>query len=440
MFKMNPETMIDTDDVTAAYLDSFTFDRNFENRCFKKFCSQTMRNIMDYIRYSCPNLTYDDGIDGGRRGAFTFHDFVKDLSSLMLSCYVPLEVQLKLHQEVGDDSKPSEEAEKQIKSLSRRNRFDDSRRGTFLALFNVYGMEVPSFDESAARLAYHFLWGDVPKKCSFLSADSLVDYELAEVCKDYLKREASLNSKVRKDNIMNFVPQTPDELLPILMRTLNRFFIDTERLANSLVSKASFSTYKEDKVAVLLDRSKKLEAREKAAKEEAAKLRIRLSVAQQEAEANKQKNIDELEDLRKKCDDLSRDLEKKKMRLLEVEEKYNNLKEQMDEQEKVEEDDVPEVDISNYSFDGRYLFMVFDDCTFIPDLRAAFPNAVFSADNVNLGQYDLDLIIVLTRHVKHQSYLPIKKQAKTKGIPLIHSYSSNVDMLKRLIASTLKEK
>ena len=60
------------------------------------------------------------------------------------------------------------------------------------------------------------------------------------------------------------------------------------------------------------------------------------------------------------------------------------------------------------------------------------PNAVFQDQNINITS-SYDMVIVLTNHISHSSYYYVKEQCKNKGIPMIHSKYSNIELIKALI-------
>mgnify|MGYP003291405928 CR=1 FL=1 len=144
----------------------------------------------------------------------------------------------------------------------------------------------------------------------------------------------------------------------------------------------------------------------------------------------KSKKSDRVIEMEQYSEVLLRDKNKIKSKYDDLFEKYKKLKSETS--SNVEESEVVS-DFIDVDINKRYGFVIFDDVTFINALKEAFPNCVILSNNNNISPKALDMVIAITTHINHSTYLGIKKQCNDKKIPIIHCEFTNVGLIKEVI-------
>ena len=86
---------------------------------------------------------------------------------------------------------------------------------------------------------------------------------------------------------------------------------------------------------------------------------------------------------------------------------------------------------------GKYLFVLSEESSFMDVITDAFPNVEFCFENKNISKKGYDMVVCITSHIDHSTYLGIKAQCKTNSIPFVHCKHSNIPLIRQLMSEQL---
>lgn len=119
--------------------------------------------------------------------------------------------------------------------------------------------------------------------------------------------------------------------------------------------------------------------------------------------------------------------------------KYRTIKKSVTENEDINKnEDINEnMKLKEVDCDLHYMFVVIDNFNLENSIKKEFPNADFYKSTVDMNLDNIDMVIIITSHIKHTTYKYVKKQCKVQKVPMIQTTSINVDMIKNSILSYL---
>ena len=436
MFKLDPKNPIFAEEVFSKYTDSFVHKNSFcNNRALVKFANQAKANIMDYFAFVIPSMRTSHG------NAIEFHDIPAQFYMEYLSIFIKEET-------IDDFKVPDKFKERLIefirecKETNRENNeiknddFNDEMSTAF-AMFTEFHCFGEPYTSKEALSVFLFLCNIFKKEFLPVSIPlkELCDRILIVTAKEYLMSKSVEEKDLRENNILEYVPQHPHELVEFYKRFFLYFMINVDRIASILAITKNMHEYFHDTdnefkktMQQMTKQQVELEDENKELKREKALLESKLNELTNLSQKGTEKTKEENNTLRRENKSLAKEVERLKQQI------YKTKVEQKKEKKKEVVQATPEVPVyQDMKFDGHYLFVLYDDNTFIPDLKEAFPNTIFTGSNMNLENFCLDCIVVFTGHISHSAYLPIKQQAKNKNIPLLYSHSTNIDKVKKLI-------
>ena len=441
MFKLDPKNPIFAEDVMEKYTDSFVHNRRFQNnRALIKFINQTKQNIMDYFSYIIPSMRPNHG------EALEFHDIPVQFFLEYISIFID--------EESIKDYKTSEVfLEKMLSFIKKckenynennsiKDSENDSEYSSMFALFTDIHCFGDPYTSKEAMAIFLYLCETFKKK--FLpiqvSIKELCDRMLIITAKEYLMSKSVEDKNLRENNILEYVPQYPHDLIEFYKRFYLYFIINMDRIASILAITKNMHEYFHDTdkeyVKTMNDMAKtqeELENENKELKKEKSLLENKIEELNSISHKDTEKTKEENNTLRREKKSLQKEVERLNQQIYKIK---SEQKKEIKQQNATKENITPVY--KDMLFDGHYLFVLYDDNTFIPDLKEAFPNTIFTGSNMNLENFCLDAIVVFTGHISHSAYLPIKQQAKNKNIPLLFSHSTNIDKVKKLIFENIQ--
>lgn len=419
MLKMNPNNPQLIEELTIENLNHEFYLDKLNNKSMEKFINQTKSNILQLLQCTFPDSTNFEIKDTNY--ALNFEQAIKDI----LCSYIVYDMYIKDEKE---------------------------KLGTPYIFMHDFSLPLTVFTKRHSDFIMAYLGISLfhPKDNTFeklfdksdvfhLSPDEVINYETLICCRNYLIDLALKEPKLDSSNILNYIPEYPDQLMPLLRTILNNVWTSLERMSYYLVPTED----EEDELyEIKQDMLKeKRDAEEKA--EEATKLLKIKETMFRDKEKEYLQKIAKLEKHTKELQnckfEYTRNEEKLKKKNAQLREKYEKLKKEHRQlaEQKPEIQQEQQEDISQFDFDGNYLFVSYSDNTFIPDLKKAFPNATFTDKYINLEKCNLDMVIIFSKHVKHRASVPMREQCKKKGIPSILLASTNIDKVKQAIAENL---
>jgi hypothetical protein len=121
-----------------------------------------------------------------------------------------------------------------------------------------------------------------------------------------------------------------------------------------------------------------------------------------------------------------------------LEKQIESLKNKQHNNTIVEEPDIIEEEIIECDTSLNYVFVMTKwSVQFEQQLLEAFPNATIMNSSDNWTD-NIDLLVFITTHLKHNMYYKIKNTCKNNNIPFIHFSSTNIDLLKTEIAKKMR--
>ena len=155
----------------------------------------------------------------------------------------------------------------------------------------------------------------------------------------------------------------------------------------------------------------------------------------QATENNSKKAIEESEKAKKKYDDLKKEYDRlvEYVAMLEQQEAEDLQGENDTEQE---EESLQEALLSDDEVRSKRVLFVrepkFSKYTMMNQLAEYFPNAKFTNSSITDKERP-DVVVLLTRYVKHPTYFAARDSAKVKNIPIIQCNCTNINKIIREI-------
>lgn len=436
MFKLDPKNPMFAEDVFSKYTESFVHKRSFyRNRALVKFVNQTKANMMDFFSFIIPSMRKK-------------HEKTLEFSDIPSQFYMEY-LSVFIEEKTLDDFKLSDKFKEKlldfINSCKETNKENNEIKedeyneevSTAFAMFTEFHCFGEPYTSKEALTVFLYLCGIFKK--DFLpvtvSLNELCDRMLIITAKEYLMSKSVEEKDLKENNILEYVPQYPHELLEFYKRFFLYFVINIDRIASILAITKNMHEYFhatdnefEKTMKEMTKKQIELEDENKEVKREKALLESKVNELTELNQKSNEKTKEENNTLKRENKALAKEVERLKQQM------YKSKTEQKKEKKKEVSTNVPQEPVyKDMKFDGHYLFVLYDDNTFIPDLKEAFPNTIFTGSNMNLENFCLDCIVVFTGHISHSAYLPIKQQAKNKNIPLLYSHSTNIDKVKKLI-------
>lgn len=271
----------------------------------------------------------------------------------------------------------------------------------------------------------------------FPSVSELYHTELKEACIQFIREKSMWRGNIDESNYFAALPETPAEGALLMEKILNSIHADIEIIARSgmareaaenpgIVGMASELQKQNQK---LQDKIENLDGILNAKNTEIADLR-----KQHGSNADIESLQETIDILSEKCNTMEWSNRKLVERHNGIISKYNTLKHIAEETKSkkgiVEEDMDGFKDVNP---DGKYIFFATEKNSFQKNLLKEFPNALFFDDKVNLNQMNVDMVVMITSHIKHPVYYSIRNQCKTAGIPFIQCRHTNTDTIKELM-------
>lgn len=378
------------------YRNSFVYNEDFEGKRFERYVAKTEEYVFNnYIKIAFLSLLKIPIQDGDKKVNVKN---LKDFFILFLQWFY-LDKKLPVLEE-----KP------------------------YFLPFHEYS--IPNLDVHLNfELLQKFLLNPFCSKNGAISLYKIVENELKEVCKEFIRERTVELDDINIDNYFLTLPNSFRDSVYIFDNVIKYVKID---IGNFIASKigdgyldllnSSIVKNLDKQIECLKDKVEALE-QEIAIKED--KIRI-LGL-----EVDNSKKDEKVKQLIDQNISLQRKIEKSDRIYNDLLEKYNRLKEQNIQVENEEEVFVEQREID---LKKRYCFVAYGDITFLNDILSVFPNSFFLTKNSDINNISADLVICLTEHIDHSTYYDVKKRCSNRNIPFIHCKHSNVELIKNSIA------
>ena len=86
----------------------------------------------------------------------------------------------------------------------------------------------------------------------------------------------------------------------------------------------------------------------------------------------------------------------------------------------------------------KIVFVASENTTFENEIMNTFPNSKIIFDNFKIDFSKYDFVIVITTHITHANYGPIKDKCKNAGTKFLHCENTNIEKIKELIAENIE--
>ena len=286
----------------------------------------------------------------------------------------------------------------------------------------------------------------------------IANYMLCRVCWSYIQSKAIADLEMDESNWYMKLKDVPESDVICLLQQLFYMLIpEIENDAYIFMEKGGFDEEELEGVfsaalrwdtAALIDTKKSLEKKlkeeqnktiEKAIKIDGLNDKIKSLKAEvkelQATENNSKKAIEESEKAKKKYDDLKKEYDRlvEYVAMLEQQEAEDLQGENDTEQE---EESLQEALLSDDEVRSKRVLFVrepkFSKYTMMNQLAEYFPNAKFTNSSITDKERP-DVVVLLTRYVKHPTYFAARDSAKVKNIPIIQCNCTNINKIIREI-------
>lgn len=329
-------------------------------------------------------------------------------------------------------------------------------------------------DSMRGLLKNDFVTYDFIKKCSSAASSScvlfetkneneelhsytildIINAELKIACSNWIRRQSFLSQSITKANYQLTLPEDDTDLLFIYEDVVNgvgeciqNYAIDMKAFqqARSERDNDMIDSYREEIQSLKkeIKRIKKENERLNERVEHTNKKAFELLYQRKQSGNDVQEQIKEATaEVTKENTEIRRNYMKLDKRYHDLQKKYNRLKHQQgnaeNEQDFLVAEDSSEQDIDTLDKNGRYVFVMDDPASYTKKFSDEFPNSICADSNVKIDANKTDLVIMLTSHLGHDTYTPIRAQCKINEIPLVHCTHSNLDIVKEAMKSVLK--
>ena len=309
------------------------------------------------------------------------------------------------------------------------------KRQLYSQIHTYYVEGMFSIDGDSEYIEDLFCDENVPKKYNLRT---IVDNEIRAACKQYIRWKAIQLNNIDKTNYFQTQPKAESDLLYILKLVIDWVCVDIERYTTmkeveelELDSKlpvdderiADYMQDVEELEKTIFEKDKQLEAQKQQIKILEEKLKRQESKEQTDLERVINNNFE----LQRKHDKLVRKYNS-------LTEKYNDLKDLLEVEEDVVEKETELIEVDP---NGKYLFVLSEESSFMDVITDAFPNVEFCFENKNISKKGYDMVVCITSHIDHSTYLGIKAQCKTNSIPFVHCKHSNIPLIRQLMSEQL---
>ena len=307
-----------------------------------------------------------------------------------------------------------------------------NKRQLYSQIHTYYIDGIFSIDGDSEYIEDLFCEENVPKKYKLRT---IVDKEIRAVCKQYIRWKSIQLNNIDKANYFQTQPKTESDFLYILKLVVDWVCVDIERYATMKeVEKLELVSQFPVDDERITDYMQDIEELEKTISEkdkqiEAQKQQVKILEEKLKRQENKEQT--DLDRVVNNNFELQRKYDKLIRKYNSLAEKYNDLKEQFEE-EKI---DIVETEASliELDTDGKYLFVLSEESSFMDVIVDAFPNVEFCFENKNIIHKNYDMVVCITSHIDHSTYLGIKAQCKNNNIPFVHCRHSNIPLIKQLM-------
>lgn len=86
----------------------------------------------------------------------------------------------------------------------------------------------------------------------------------------------------------------------------------------------------------------------------------------------------------------------------------------------------------------KIVFVASENTAFENEIMNTFPNSKIIFDNFKIDFSKYDFVIVITTHITHANYGPIKDKCKNVGTKFLHCENTNIEKIKELIAENIE--
>lgn len=378
----------------VLYDKSFVFDDNFEDKRFFRYVDKVKQFIFNELKTSYgKKMTEED--KNSKIPAINLTEFIIDF----FAGYYMLE----------DD-------------------FIHNKKTIYSNIHNYY-IENNSDTDELLELKDNFF---SQKKISLL--EDMIEYETKSACKQFIRLKSAELGNIDKSNYFLTQPKTTIEALTIFKMIidwvyidLERFFIDNNKVSSNDCKDINLNEYK-SKIEEL---EKQIEEERKNSSDKSFKIKY----LEEKIEKRENKENSDLQRVIENNFELQRKFDKLTRKYNSLAEKYNTLKEQFDEENiEIVEKEVSLIELNPY---GKYLFVLSEESSFMDVIVDAFPNVEFCFENKNISKKGYDMVVCITSHIDHSTYLGIKAQCKTNNIPFVHCKHSNIPLIRQLMSERL---
>lgn len=263
----------------------------------------------------------------------------------------------------------------------------------------------------------------------------LFDDIFPKVIIEYLSYNVAMNKNINEINyIRETLPLSDTDMLRLLNQIFMYFIIEFEHLAffTNVYEKHLKTGVRElfKDYTFAMTQNEELNT-------ELTKYKMILENLNEELQTSKAKSkqlINEYtQELRNKNYQLNKENEKLKKEI-------DKLKEMNREKFSMIKREIKEENKENKSLNINHLnllFIISDDCTFLNELQAAFPNAKITFKNYEASIPKSDYVIVFTSYVNHPTYYGVKEICKQTNTKLIHCTNSNIEKIKEIIIENI---
>ena len=276
-----------------------------------------------------------------------------------------------------------------------------------------------------------------------LFSEESFNYIFSNICRQYIMScmPDDDEDELTEDNYFITIGSGEHMIATAFSLLFERFFIEFQacigQTMNQGISQAIQAEREAEIQKIKQEISKKID--------ECNKLSSKLSDTESQLKASNNKilqlnkklteSIDErLKESNEYNDALRRENEKIRKQYKDLMRKY--LESKNKEQGTISDAEQASIELPELNVNGRYAFIVYDDVTFRRSILDNFPNSIIIDSQTLIDPVSIDMVVVITTHIDHATYLGMKRQCKNKNIPLVHCEHSNIDLIKQLMLNT----
>lgn len=411
--KPTPYNIVDT------YTNHFVDEEDFCNKRFERYVSKTKTKILEVMRDVFPTM-FEKDFNGREYGLLKVEDF----GDLVFNAIVLYHFNEKNYFSPGIF----------MNEYCFEHYSNDKMEGSVFRniICTIPFNKVPIDELPASERP------KTPEDGMIVCSHSFAEQEIYCACGDYIRNKSMFMPEITKENYFLTLPETVEDVILIFRDVINRVEIDLERFAlssNENDVKTHFN-YMEEKVFSNLT----TEISEKNVEIEKLKKEIEEKDIQLK---NTQKKIENIEKSKKDCiietaeynEALLRENKKIKTKYEILLNKYNEIKELFDVENKRTKEE-QEFGLPDLDYSENYGFVVGENAPYKSIIKEKFPNCTFYSKNENISN-DTKMVVFITSFIGHPTYYALKEQCKNKNIPIVHCAHSNIDLMTQLMKNEL---